>query len=97
MRLIRSKFQKWLKAKAPEAVVGENRECHSCPIALYYVEASGGCEIVIGTGVNGDYTIDRGDGDRALPWWAHRFVFLVDGITDRKITACAALEVLAKC
>lgn len=98
MRLIRNKFESWLKAKAPDAIVGENRECHSCPIALFYCETSGGCEVVISTSnSNGSYVINRGDGDRLLPWWADRFIFLIDGVTDRKISAARALEVLAQC
>lgn len=96
MKLIRSKFEKWLKAKPTDVVVGENRDCHSCPIALFYCEASGGCEVVISAS-NGDYVIDRGYGDRLLPWWAHRFIFLIDDVADRKISAGRALEVLAQC
>lgn len=94
MRLIRSKFKAWLKSKPSTEIVGENRECLGCPIAKFYAEVSGGCEVVIGTGRNGEYCIDRGDGERGLPWWAYRFVFLIDGEEDRKITAGRAMEVL---
>jgi hypothetical protein len=97
VRLIRSKFKAWLKSKPAEAIVGEQRECHSCPIALFYCEATNGCEVVISTGRNGNYVIDRGDGERRMPWWAYRFVFLIDGVEDSKISAGRALEVLARC
>lgn len=97
MRLIRGKFKAWLKAKPASAIVGENRECHSCPIALFYCESTGGHEVVISTGGRGDYVIDRGGGERRLPWWAYRFVFLIDGVDDQKISASVALGVLAKC
>lgn len=93
MRLIRSKFKSWLKTKPPAAVVGENRDCHACPIALFYEEASGGCEVVIFDDGDG-YTIDRGYSKKPLPYWAQRFIFLVDGDCDRKISAGRSLEVL---
>lgn len=59
MRLDKNKFAAWLKAKPPTEVVGENRDCHACPIAQFYQEASGGCEIVIFDRGDG-YSIDRG-------------------------------------
>lgn len=98
MRLIRSKFEVWLKAKPVTEIVGENRDCHSCPIALFYCETSGGCEVVISTSSrSGGTVIDRGAGERSLPRWAHRFIFFVDEYVDKKISAGRALEVLAKC
>lgn len=97
MRLIRSKFEAWLKTKKPEEIVGHNRDCHSCPIALWYVEATRGCEIVIFEDRNcGGYTIDRGYSKRPVPAWASSFIFAVDGEEDGKITATRALAVLGE-
>ena len=93
MRLIKSKFEAWLKAKSPSEVVGENRDCHCCPLALFYEEASGGCEVVIFDRW-GEHYIDRGYSTRPLPPWAADFVFHVDGDSDGKITAGRALQVL---
>jgi hypothetical protein len=98
MRLIRSKFKKWLRAKPAESVVGEQRDCLSCPLALFYAETSGGCEVVISSHRRGyGYAIDRGDGERSLPAWADAFAFSVDSDGMGKITAGRALEVLEKC
>ena len=95
MRLNRRKFEAWLKAKPPTAIVGHNRDCHACPLALFYQETSGGWEVVIFE--NGDrYMIDRGSSVRPLTWWANRFAFTVDGNADGKITAGRALEILAQ-
>lgn len=96
MRLIKSRFEKWLKAKSPEEIVGTNRDCHTCPIANFYTEASGGCEIVIFESVNGGYIADRGYYRQKLPDWAEYFVSSVDGEgRDTLITAGRALELLA--
>lgn len=79
MRLIRTKFEAWLKAKPVNEIVGHNRDCHSCPLALFYAEASGGCEVVISSHPRGfGNVINRGDGDRPMPAWADAFVFLAD-------------------
>lgn len=94
MRLTERKFAAWLQAKPPNEIVGENRDCHSCPIAKYYYEASGGCEIVIFDRW-GEHFIDRGGGARAMPAWAADFVFAVDREEDGRITAGRALEILA--
>jgi hypothetical protein len=94
MRLQRHKFLMWLKAKQPEEIVGENRDCHACPIAQFYVEASGGCEIVI-FARGGEHFIDRGYSTLPLPRWAENFVLEVDGDENGKITAARALEALA--
>lgn len=96
MRLDRSKFETWLKAKPPAEIVGENRDCHCCPIALFYVEASGGCEIVIFQDEWGDYICDRGYYKKRLPPWAAEFVFSVDGDTNGQISAGRALDVLGQ-
>lgn len=93
MRLDKTKFVKWLERKPPAEIVGENRDCHSCPIANYYHEASGGSEIVI-FDTGGHYIVDRGYDKRQLPGWASRFVSAVDGDEDGKISAARALEVL---
>ena len=95
MRLDRRKFETWLKTKPATASVGERRHSLGCPIANFYAEISGGCEVVIWDS-GGDYLIDRGSGARLLPWWAARFVFLVDGSATREITAGHALEILAE-
>ena len=95
MRLVESKFAAWLRSKPPTEIVGENRDCHACPIALFYKEASG-CEVVIFGDGYGDYIIDRGYDKRAVPNWAADFIRTVDGDTgDGKITATRALEALA--
>jgi hypothetical protein len=96
MRLRESQFIAWLRAKPPVEIVGENRDCHSCPIAKFYYEASGGCEIVIFDRW-GDHFIDRGYSQRRMPVWASAFVFEVDGDASGKITAGRALEVLGAC
>lgn len=96
MRLDQRKFEQWLRAKHPDEIVGQNRDCHSCPLALYYAEASGGCEVVISDDSNGGYVIDRGHSKRQLPAWASTFVFKVDGDFDGIITARRALELLSK-
>jgi len=93
MRLDRSKFVRWLRAKPPATIVGANRDCHACPIALFCEEASGGCEVVIFD--DGDrYIIDRGYDKRRLPAWAESFVCEVDGENDGRISAGRALEIL---
>lgn len=96
MRLDKPSFKRWLKAKRPDEIVGHNRDCHSCPIALFYYEASGGCEIVIFTDEWCDYVIDRGYIKTRAPAWAETFMFAVDGNADGKISASRALEVLAR-
>lgn len=97
MRLHRHKFTAWLKAKPADHIVGHKRDCHTCPLALFYEEASGGCEVVISSHENGfGYVIDRGYDKRRLPEWADAFAFLVDGDTSDKITAGRALEVMAQ-
>lgn len=96
MRLILSKFKSWLKSKPPTEIVGKNRDCHSCPIALFYEEASGGCEVVISDDGYGHYIIDRGYSKKPLPAWAEAFVFLVDGNADGKISAGRSLEILGQ-
>lgn len=93
MRLDRNKFTDWLKSRPPTEIIGENRDCHCCPIARFYVEASGGCEVVIGER-DGRLTIDRGYAERVLPRWAANFVFQIDGERHGKITAGRALEVM---
>lgn len=96
MRLDRKSFEAWLKAKQPDDVVGENRDCHSCPLALFYAETSGGCEVVIFDDGYGGYLVDRGYSKRQAPWWAERFIFLVDGDIDNKITAGRALKIMSQ-
>lgn len=96
MRLIRHKFEAWLRAKKPDEIVGKNRDCHSCPIANFYHEASGGCEIVIYEDQWNAHIIDRGYSKRRMPEWADCFVWLVDGDADGKISAGRALAALAQ-
>jgi hypothetical protein len=97
MRLIRSKFESWLRAKPPTEIVGDNRDCHACPLALFYEQASGGCEVVISSDRNGfGYVIDRGFGDRKMPAWADAFAFLVDGDVNDKISAGRSLEIMGQ-
>jgi hypothetical protein len=96
MKLDRRKFERWLRAKKPEEIVGHNRECCSCPIALFYCETSGGSEISIFTDEWCDYIIDRGYIRTRAPAWAENFMFAVDGDVNVKISAARALEVLAR-
>ena len=96
MRLNQHKFQAWLKSKKPDTIVGEHRDCHSCPIANFYLETSGGCEIVIFDRGN-DYRIDRGNDARLPPRWVSRFISEVEGQDENEITASRALEILAEC
>ncbi len=93
MRLREGEFKSWLKAKPPTEIVGENRDCHSCPIANFYLEVSGGCEIVI-FDRGDDYFIDRGYDKRRLPLWAAHFVANVDEDAYGQISAGRALEIL---
>jgi glucose dehydrogenase len=96
MRLIRSKFERWLKSKAADDVVGYKRGNCGCPLAQFHSAASR-CEVVISSDRNGyGYVIDRGDGDRKLPAWADAFAFLVDGEPTDKISAARAIEILAQ-
>jgi hypothetical protein len=95
MRLDKAKFSAWLKAKPPTEIVGKNRDCHGCPIANFYWDVTGGCEIVIFGDTDGRF-IDRGYGKRRLPEWADRFAFLVDGDTDGAISAQRAIDVLTE-
>ena len=94
MRLDRRKFAKWLEAKPPTQVVGHKRDCHDCPLANFHDDASGWSVVI---SENGDgYRIDRGDGDRRLPWWASRFAMLVDREDSEAVTAGRALEILSR-
>lgn len=94
MHLDRRKFKSWLKAKSAAEIVGHQRDCHGCPIALFYEEASGGCEILIFDDGYGNHIVDRGYSRRQLPAWAEAFVFMVDGDAVEKISAGRALEIL---
>lgn len=97
MRLIRSKFESWLRAKPPTEIVGENRDCHACPLALFYEQTSGGYEVVISSDRNGfGYVIDRGYGERRMPAWADAFAFLADRNDDDKISAARSLEIMGQ-
>lgn len=96
MRLIRSKFEAWLKSKKPAEIVGHNSDCHACPIALWHVEACHGWEIVIFSDDRHGYVVDRGYCRKPAPWWAVQFMHKIDGSGPRgaQITAGAALEIL---
>lgn len=96
MRLIRSKFERWLKSKPGDHIVGYKRDNCGCPLACFYTEASRGHEVVISSDRNGyGYVINRGDGNRRMPAWADAFAFLVDGEPTEKISAGHALKILA--
>jgi hypothetical protein len=97
MRLILGRFEKWLKAKPPTEIVGENRDCHSCPIANYYSEVAGNDIVIYQDGNTGEHIGDRGYYKKTLPYWASRFVSTVDGDANGQITAGRALAVLAEC
>lgn len=93
MRLDKSKFIKWLNTKQPDEIVGHNHDCHSCPIAHFYYDASGGSDVVIYDS-GGCYRIDRGYSITTPPRWVQWFVYTVDGEDNGKITAHRALEIL---
>lgn len=98
MKLVKQKFERWLQTKKPDEIVGNNRDCCGCPIAIYYAEASKGHEVSISESRQYDgYVIDRGWSKRPAPWWASQFIFKVDGEADHKITAARALEIVARC
>jgi hypothetical protein len=94
MRLKRHQFLAWLKTKRPDEIVGKNRDCHGCPIALFYEHATGGSEIVIFERY-GDLYIDRGYDARRMPAWAERFVRDVDDDQPLEVSAARCLELLA--
>jgi hypothetical protein len=94
MRLDERKFIAWLRAKPPTEIVGENRDCHSCPIATFYSETAGNDIVIFDRYGGGDYMGDRGGGARRLPAWAKDFIFEVDGDSDGKISARRALQAL---
>ena|ERR1700685_512026 len=96
MRLHRHKFRRWLEEKSPTEIVGKQRDCHACPIADFYYEASRGCEVVISDSCGFGYMIDRGYSERRLPAWADAFVFLVDGEDAPQVSAARALELLGQ-
>ncbi len=93
MRLVKTQFSAWLKAKPPAEIVGKKRDCSGCPIAHFYAEASGGYEVVIFDDGEG-YRIDRGYSKRPLPSWAADFVFAIDADGNAQISAQRALQVL---
>lgn len=98
MRLDRRKFLAWLKTKRPDEAIGNRQDCHSCPLANFYYDASQGCEVVIAdNGLDGCYYIDRGYDNRRLPRWAGRFVRGVDNETGSVITARRAIEIMMAC
>lgn len=93
MKLNRRKFQRWLEEKRPDEIVGHQRDCHSCPIALFYADATSGHEVVIFD--NGDGPIiDRGYIKTRAPRWAAEFIWAVDGTQEPNITAARALGIL---
>lgn len=93
MRLDRRKFLAWLESKQPDEIVGKNRS-PSCPIANFYDDASGGCEIIIFERW-GEHYIDRGYSTRPMPPWADRFVTEVDKDEYGDVTARRAIEILS--
>lgn len=92
LNIDRRKFERWLKAKRPDQIVGQNRDCHCCPIATFYAGTAGN-EIVVSNEC-GEYIVDDGD-KHEPPEWAANFFDKVDGDEERKITARRALEILA--
>jgi hypothetical protein len=94
MRLEQYKFEAWLKAKAPDTIVGRNRNCDSCPIANFYSDSGGG-GIIIFERIGDGYFIDRGYDVRKAPAWVSNFIWSADDGEYREITARHALEMLA--
>lgn len=95
MRLIQSRFEKWLKTKPPHEIVGENRDCHACPIANWYSEAAHNDLVIYQDSNTWKYIGDRGYYKQPLPRWAVNFVHEVDGDANGQITAARALAVLS--
>ena len=93
MRLRKREFEKWLRAKRPDEIVGVPGDCSCCPLATYHRDAGDG-EVVIAWKA-GRITIDRGGGERAAPAWAETFAYAVDRENGKGITAARALELLA--
>lgn len=95
MRLDRNKFMAWLKTKMPNEIVGVVRDSCGCPLAQFYRQTSGGCEIAIFDSGDG-YIADRGYSRHALPRWAKRFVFNVDDELpiDQHVEAWRAIQLL---
>lgn len=91
MRLSKSKFIAWLRAKRPDEIVGVSRDCHSCPLANFHFEV-GNYEIVISENW-GDYLVDRGFRKYPLPGWAAEFARAVDNYGN-DITASRAFDLL---
>lgn len=92
MKLDRKKFIAWLEAKKPGEIVGKKSDCILCPLGEFFREV-GGHDVVISE--NGDgYRIDRGNGDKLLPFWASNFAFRIDCEVTDKITARQALHAL---
>lgn len=94
MRLRRKKFIAWLKTKKPDEVVGIAQDNCGCPLANFYHDASGGCDVSIFQNGYGTYSIDRGYVKRPLPRWAHNFAFEVDTDANGDISAARALEIM---
>lgn len=95
MRLDRKKFTAWLKAKAPNEIVGVARDSCGCPLARFYEEASGGSEIAIFDRGDGHFA-DRGYSRLPLPGWAQGFVSNVDDeeLDDHRVEAWRAIQLL---
>jgi hypothetical protein len=95
MRLDRNKFLAWLKAKAPNEIVGVARDGCGCPLARFYEETSGGSEIAIFDSGDGHFA-DRGYSRLRLPVWAGRFVRNIDDEEpdDHQVEAWRALQLL---
>ena len=92
MRLLRHEFEAWLRAKQPREIVGENRDCNACPIALFYKDTAGSEIIIAGDGEN--YFIDRGYDKRLAPRWVAGFIADVDADGPSDVSAAHALAIL---
>lgn len=95
MRLDRSKFLAWLKAKAPNEIVGVTRDSCGCPLTRFYKETSRGSELAIFDSGDGLFA-DRGYSRLRLPIWAARFVRNIDDeeLDDHQVEAWRAIQLL---
>lgn len=95
MRLDRKKFERWLKAKQPNEIVGKSRDSCDCPLVRFYEETSGGSEIAIFDRGDG-HIADRGYSRLPLPPWAQGFIHNIDDeeLDDHQVEAWRAIQLL---
>jgi hypothetical protein len=89
-------FKKFLLGKAPDEVVAENWSCVSCPLSTF-LKATGVAESPAVNGGGSWSTIGMFAPlahTFPLPDWAREFVYWIDRVPDRRVTAEDCLEVM---